>query len=115
MDIALFNTVIMIQKNAVVTDSIGNHTTAWTDCYSCHATISGENSSSKGGEDTEAGTVVDHSGIDFTVRFCAAVSAVNITEYRVLYAGELYDIIGIDHMNNKRKCVKLRCRKVRRS
>lgn len=115
MNISLLNTTITVQKSTVITDAIGNHTTAWTDYYSCHATIGGENSSSKGGEDTEAGMVVDHSGIDFTVRFCAAVSAVNITEYRVLYAGELYDIIGIDHMNNKRKCVKLRCRKVRRS
>ena len=115
MDIALLNTKITIQKNAVVTDSIGNHTNVWTDHYSCHATIGGENGSSKGSEETQAGTVTDHSGIDFTVRYCSAVSALNITEYRVLYAGELYDIIGIDHMNNKRKCVKLRCRKVRRS
>ena len=115
MNISLLNTTITVQKSTVITDAIGNHTTAWTDYYSCHATIGGENSSSKGGEDTEAWTVVDHSGIDFTVRYCSAVSALNITEYRVLYAGELYDIIGIDHMNNKRKCVKLRCRKVRRS
>ena len=115
MDIALFNTKITIQKNAVVTDSIGNHTNVWTDHYSCHATIGGENGSSKGSEDTQAGTVTDHSGIDFTVRYCAAVSALTSTEYRVLYGGEVYDIIGIDHMNNKRKCIKLRCRKVRRS
>jgi len=115
MDIALLNTKITIQKNAVVTDPIGNHTNAWTDYYSCHATIGGENGSSKGSEETDAGTVNDHSGIDFTVRYCAAVSAVTSTEYRVLYGGEVYDIIGIDHMNNKRKCIKLRCRKVRRS
>lgn len=115
MNISLLNAVITIQKNTLVTDAIGNHTNTWTDWYSCHATIGGENSSSKGGEDTEAGTVVDHSGIDFTVRYCAAVSAMTSTEYRVLYGGEVYDIIGIDHMNNKRKCVKLRCRKVRRS
>ena len=31
MDIALLNTKITIQKNAVVTDSIGNHTNVWTD------------------------------------------------------------------------------------
>ena len=115
MNIALFNTEITIQKNTAVTDSIGNHRSEWTDWYSCHATVSGENSSSMGSESADSGTINDHTGVDFTVRFCSAVSAVTTTEYRVLFGGEIYDIIGIDHMNNKRKSIKLRCRKVRRS
>ena len=115
MDIALLNTRITIQKNTVVTDSIGNHTTAWTDYYSCHATVSGENSGSRGSEEREAGTVNDHAGIDFTIRYCDAVSSLTTTNFRVLFWGEIYDLVGIDHMNNKRKSLKLRCRKVRRS
>lgn len=111
MDIALLNTKITIQKNTVVTDAIGNHTAAWTDYYSCHATIGGENTSAKGSEETQAGTVNDHSGADFTIRFCSAASVLSTTEYRVMYGGEIYDIIGIDHMNNKRRSIKLRCRK----
>ena len=63
----------------------------------------------------ENGHADDHTGVDFTVRFCSAVSAVTTTEYRVMFGGEIYDIIGIDHMNNKHKSIKLRCRKVRRS
>lgn len=111
MNIALLNTKITIQKNTVVKDTIGNHTTVWEDYYSCHATISGE----KGNEAEKAGTVTDHSGIDFTLRYCSAVSGITSTEYRVLYDDEIYDITGIDHMSNKRKCIKLICRKVRRS
>ena len=33
MDIALFNERIVIQKNAVTVDEIGNHTNAWTDYF----------------------------------------------------------------------------------
>lgn len=40
MDIAAMNERIMFQKNAVMTDKIGNHTNGWTDYYSCFATIS---------------------------------------------------------------------------
>ena len=115
MEISLLNTRITIQKSTVTGDTVGNHTAVWTDFYSCHATVSGENGSSKGGEDTEAGTVNDHSGISFTVRFCGCLDALTTDGYRVLFHGDIYDIIGIDHMNFKRKCLKLRCRKVRRS
>ena len=39
----------------------------------------------------------------------------NTTEYRVLFGGEIYDLIGLDHMNYKRKSYKLRCRKARQT
>lgn len=55
-----------------------------------------------------------HSKIDFTVRYCKAVSAVDSTGYRVIYGGEIYNILGIDHKNFKKKSVKLKCQKVRR-
>lgn len=114
MDIGLLNVKITFQKNAVVTDAIGNHTNAWEDYYSCHATVSGENGSKNGGEDESAGTTVDHANIDFTVRWCGKTSCITSDGYRVLFDGELYDIVGIDHMNYKRKSIKFRCRKVRR-
>ena len=114
MEAALLNILITIQKHTVIADEIGNRTNAWTDYYTCHATASGENSSSKGSEDTAAGTTVDHGNVDFTVRFCKKVQPITTDGYRVLFNGEPYDIIGIDHMNYKRKAYKLRCRKVRR-
>lgn len=114
MDIGLLNVMITFQQNTVVTDSIGNHTNAWVDHYSCHATVSGENGSKNGGEDEAAGTVVDHSNTDFTVRWCGKTSGITSDGYRISFNGEVYDIIGIDHMNYKRKSIKFRCRKVRR-
>ena len=49
-----------------------------------------------------------------TVRYCKAVSFVDSTGYRVLYGGEIYNILGIDHKNFKKRSVKLKCQKVRR-
>ena len=110
MDITLLNVKIVIQKNSVVVDRIGNHKNEWTDYYSCYATVSGESPS----ENTDAGTVVDNSKIDFTIRYCKSVSAVDSTDYRVMYGSEVYNILGIDHKNFKKRSVKLKCQKVRR-
>ena len=114
MDIALLNVKIVFQKNTVTVDQIGNHLNTWDDYYACHATVSGENGSQNGGESEKAGMVVDHSGTDFTVRFCGKIKDVNLNEYRILFNGEPYNIIGIDHMNYKRRSVKFRCRKEQR-
>ena len=97
MDIALLNVRITVQKNTAAVDKIGNHKNEWVDYYSCHATVSGESPS----ENTDAGTVVDNSKIDST-------------GCRVLYDGEIYNILGIDHKNFKKKSVRLKCQKVRR-
>ena len=110
MDISLLNVSILFQKNAVVVDAVGNHKNEWTDFYSCHATVSGEG----GKEASAAGMIVDDSDISFTVRYCRMISEINNTEYRVLFGGELYNILAVDHMNFKRKSVKFKCQKVRR-
>ena len=114
MDIAGMNVKIKFQKNSLVTDHIGNHTNAWTDYYSCHASVSGENGSANGGEDEAAGMTVDHSHTDFTVRCCRLVNAITQDEYRIIFENEIYNIIGIDHMQYKGKAYKFRCRKERR-
>ena len=111
MEITLLNTRITFQKNAVVTDKIGNRTNAWTDFYSCYATVSGEG----GSEEVAAGIVVEHSDVSFTVRWCKAAAAVTSTGYRITMNGEIYNILAVDHQNYKRKSLKFRCQKERRS
>ena len=39
---------------------------------------------------------------------------IDSTGYRVVFGGELYDILAIDHMNYKKKSIKFKCRKARR-
>lgn len=110
MNIGLLNTSISITKNEVAVDAIGNHKNAWVPYYHCHATVSSE----AGKENTDAGLVIDSSKIDFTIRWCKKAAAIDSTHYRVEFNSELYDIKAIDHMNFKRKCIKLSCEKVRR-
>ena len=110
MNIGLLNTPISITKNEVAVDAIGNHKNTWVPYYHCHATVSSE----AGKENTDAGLVIDSSKIDFTMRWCKKAAAIDSTHYRVESNGELYDIKAIDHMNFKRKCIKLSCEKVRR-
>lgn len=61
-----------------------------------------------------AGTVVDNSDISFTVRWCKKVSIIDSTEYRLLFENEIYDILAVDHVNYKKKCIEFKCRKARR-
>lgn len=110
MNIALMNVRIEVQKNSVITDKYGNHKNTWEPYLSCYATVSGETPK----QETDAGLTVDDSKMDFTIRFCRAASAITPTGYRVIFDSEIYDILGVNHMNFKKKGLKLLCQKVRR-
>lgn len=113
MDIAALNVKVTFQKNETLVDKIGNHTNAWTDYYSCHATVSGEGST-VGMEDTAAGVVTDHADMCFTVRSCQKTKAVTSDGYRILFGSDVYNILAADHLNFKKKAIKFKCKKVRR-
>ena len=110
MDIALLNVKITVQKNETVVDAIGNHKNTWTDYHTCFATVSGEG----GSEKSVAANTLYESDLAFTVRYCKMLACADSTKLRILFNGELYDITFIDHMNYKNKCLKFRCRKVRK-
>ena len=111
MKIELLNVRITIQKATVVVDKYGNRKNDYETCYRCYATVSAEAAK----EETSAGVVVDESKIDFTVRWCQAAAAVTSTGYRIIFNGELYNILGVDHMSYKHKAVKYHCQKVSRT
>ena len=110
MNIGLLNLRILIQKNAVVSDAIGNRKNTWTDYFTCYATIGGES----GTEVHRAGETLESADLPFPVRYSSETAAVTPSGYRIVYGGELYNIIAVDHQNNKRKRLKFRCSKVRR-
>ena len=110
MDIGLLNLRILIQKNAVVSDAIVNRKNTWTDYFSCYATIGGES----GTEVHRTGETLESADLTFTVRYSSETAAFTTTGYRIVYGGELYNIIAVDHQNNKRMSLKFRCSKVRR-
>ena len=110
MNIGLLNVRISVQISTTQTDSIGNHMNVWQEYYSCAATLSGET----GQEANDAGTTVDNTKADFTVRYCELTSAITPLRYRIIYDGELFDILSVDHLNNKRRAIKIKCKKARR-
>lgn len=110
MKVALLNEKILIQRTVVISDEIGNRKNSWEDYYSCFATISGES----GNEQLEAGQNLDGVNISFTVRWCSAVSDIDSTGYRIVFYGDIYNILAVDHMNYKKKSLKFMCQKARR-
>lgn len=104
------NVRVTFQKNETVTDKYGNHKNVWKDYFSCHATISGEN----GQEQAVVGETVENTDMNVTVRWCSETAAVTSTGYRIVFGDEMYDILGIDHLNYKKNALKFKCRKARR-
>ena len=111
MDIALLNTRVTFQKRSVASDAIGNQIEHWTDAYTCAATISGE-----GGQETFiAGSERDRHAMNVTVRWCKQVAAVNPSDYRIVFDGDVFDIERIDHLSFKKRAIKFYCTKERAS
>jgi len=113
MEVAAMRSKVTFQKNTASVDKYGNHKNAWTDYYTCFATIGGEGlASSK--EEEVGGTTVEDFSMTVTVRYCAKAAAIDSTHYRVMFMGEIYNIVNVDHMNFKKKSLKFTCRKERR-
>lgn len=113
MDAAALRSRVTFQRNETVTDQYGNHKNDWTDYYTCFATIGGEGlASSK--EEQAAGTTVEDFSMTITVRYCQKAAAITSMGFRVVFMGELYNIVNIDHMNFRKRSLKFTCRKERR-
>ena len=110
MNIALLNTRVTFQKQEAVIDDIGNHVNSWADHFTCAATISGEG----GSETYQAAETNEKSDISVTVRWCKTTAEIKSSGYRVLFDGEIYDILSVDHFSYKKDAVKFRCIKVKR-
>ena len=57
---------------------------------------------------------MEHPDISFTVRFCQKAKAVDTTGFRILWDGGIYDILKVDHLNNKKRALKFKCEKAGR-
>lgn len=113
MEVAAMRSKVTFQKNETGIDKYGNHKNAWTDYFTCFATIGGEGlASSK--EEQVAGTTIEDFSMTVTVRYCTKAAAISSTGYRVLFLDEIYNIENIDHLNFKKKALKFMCRKERR-
>ena len=110
MNIGAMNVRIVIQKNAVTTDDIGNHLNTWGDCFSCWATASGQS----GDEGLTAGQTVDTDRMDLTVRYSSETAAVKPGTHRIIMGDRIYDIDHVDDMAFKHNSLKFHASLARR-
>ena len=105
MNIAALCVRITIQKNETAVDEHANHTSVWTDFFTCWATAV---TSGKSAEETsEAGTTREADRLDFTIRFSSETAAIDSRHYRVKLGDRIYDIVGVDDMGFRRNSRKL--------
>lgn len=104
--IARFNCRIMIQKHTTVTDKYLNHKSAWVDYYSCSAYAGTYQSDKESSGDV---TTKSEQTISFDVRYCSELKGVKSNKYRVVFNGDVYDIVAVDMMNYQRQTITLRC------
>ena len=102
--IELMRDRITIQKSSVKTDKIGNHAAVWEDVYSCAAYAN-----NLSGKEYWA-----QSELDFIIRYCSEVAALDSEHYRIRFRGDLYNITFIDNVQYKNKSVRIRAERVKR-
>lgn len=106
MKISLFNQRIIIEKNSVVIDKIGNHKNEWSEYFSCFAYVT-----SAGYKETEkesAGVTAQNESLTFCVRYCSELSKVNAVNFRIRFNDKLYNIYAVDFVNYGNKEIKLK-------
>lgn len=104
MQIGKMHERILIQKNSVLVDAIGNHTNGWEDYFSCYTYPSTYST-----DETDGEVPHEKQSITFSVRYSPETAAITATGYRVVFKGQMYNIESIDPMNYDRKEIKIRC------
>lgn len=110
MKISGFNERMFIEKSTVYTDDIGNHLKQWEVYHSgfCHV-------NSQVAHETEGTAyIIDDSKLTFTLRWQDKWHDLDAQGYRIQFKEKLYNIIGIDCMNYKRKYLKIYAQKMER-
>ena len=105
--ISRFNKRITIQKHGTVTDKYLNHKSAWVDYYSCNA-YAGTYQHDK--EEQGEATTKPEQTVNFEVRYCSEVQNLISNEYRVIFKGDVYDIVAVDMMNYQGETIIIQCK-----
>ena len=110
MEIAKLRSRITIQQATVQTDAIGNHTNAWVDYWSCAAYAN----LASGKEYGAAGQTLGSDKLVFEVRWCERLRDLDSTKFRILFGGNIYNIICVDDVQFRHERLKLTAQRERR-
>lgn len=108
METGAMNCRIIIQERAGLTQTAnGLQEEAWHDHYLCWAYVN----QLSGAEFWAAHAVQAQDTMVFTVRWCRKMAEVNTRDHRILFAGDVYDILFVDHVRQERDVVKIKARR----
>ena len=110
MEISKLRSRITIQHSEVVTDTIGNHTNAWEDFWSCAAYAN----LAFGKEYGAAGQTMGSDTLVFEVRWCERLRDLDSTRFRILFGGAVYNITCVDDVQFRHERLKLTAQRERR-
>lgn len=105
--ISKYNQRIIIQKGSACVDRRLNHTTVWEDFFPCWTYA---NTYKYDEEEEGAGTKRREETITFEVRYCSILAGVNSKEHRVIFHGDVYNIISVDMMNYQNGEISIKCK-----
>ena len=95
---------ITIEKSEGARDKNGNHKLVWKEYHSCYAYVN----NLSGKEYWEAKQVNAETELDFVIRYCSEISALDTEHFRILFRGNIYNITFVDNVQYKNKTVKIR-------
>ena len=110
MDIYKLRSRITIQQAVVQKDTIGNHTNAGVDFWSC-ATYA---NLASGKEYGAAGQTLGSDTLVFEVRWCERLRDLDGTKFRILFGGSIYNIVTVDDVQFRHEKLKLTAQRERR-
>ena len=110
MEISKLRSRITIQQAVVQKDTIGNHTNAWEDFWSCAAYAN----LASGKEYGAAGQTLGSDTLVFEVRWCERLRDLDSTKYRILFGGNIYNITCVDDVQFRHERLKLTAQRERR-
>jgi SPP1 family predicted phage head-tail adaptor len=112
VEIGKLNQRITLLEHRTKIDEIGNHVTKWEELCSMWSmvTIKSLQSSS---ENTENGTSKEIQTVTFTVRQSSYLLFINSTTHRILFRGQIYNIISVkpDYEHNSYMTISCETRK----
>ena len=108
METGAMNCRIIIQKRTEpVTNANGLQEETWHDHYLCWAYVN----QLSGSEFWAAHAVQAEDTVVFTLRYCKVAAAINTRDHRIVFAGDVYDILFVDHVRQERDVVKIKARR----
>ena len=103
MEISKLRSRITIQRAVVQTDAIGNHTNVWMDHWSCAAYAN----LASGKEYGATGQTLGSDTLVFEVRWCERLRDLDSTRFRILFKGNIYNIVTVDDVQFRHEKLKL--------